>query len=899
MIQLKANSELKEAFGQLIKIMKVNVAWNGVFLIINNNLILPGDVRSMFLNLDNKKLTTNVVEIPLNNSLIEEIADSTMLTNVINIVLYAFGKWGVISGLKVEKDYGQLNNMFHSILQEVKIEPSFRDDNFRFFKDGLQITYEDVIQEVLNLRKKETLGDEEEPNTDGEASSDESNNEHKLGLWHNMRWVTEQNSFKKSGKIEKDTAKSRLGNNFYMVDYECSVCGEKLYMVLYPVNQEFLIETDEARVYLARAYACNTCNCFYTPRPGRLLKEGDVYALKFEDDKRAYGDYMELLGASGTRNANYKFNEYESERNKKKENKPETLEEICSELDSMPEKELSDLKDKMDSGFYEQQEVDTYYQQVEKKLNTKNQQKNNMKQHENHTINQDTNAQPKDKNSRQDFSAKSIDELKAIFSELINGENHLDHDNNETKNEKISMVKKQLLQKLKTKYDAHMEVTERMSPKQLTDLKAKIHSEQVLEEEDKKKYLEQIDKVLYRNEEKLMNQKIEVSKNKTYAEISRVIEEISNGNGSDGMKEEALKTINEIKKIKGKKEVEHLISNMPQEMDKKQYQQFCEKLEQYKEIDIQPYQKILDEKYDIAEKQELENLIKKTANKKDRNSLFRLYNQIKEQNFEQRNAEPFLEKIHDKIYAMDEAAIAKICPDIMGVNFAEGLSVYDKISAGMYLPGLKVNMLEALDKRLTKLKMDENQQLVKKLRREIEENIKEYSKLYFYDSRKIMRGEEESKETSIINRALDTYGKGRNKYEMPILIGDSSFLSNGKEGFVLALEHIFYNSLFSSGTINIMDIESVTANTGILSRGIYVNRKGGKKVRIPNSIHSNEWKAFAGIINDFVNYLQEKPESRNIDYLVKEKHEIKCCFRCGYRYKQGNICPKCGNKANS
>ena len=37
-------------------------------------------------------------------------------------------------------------------------------------------------------------------------------------------------------------------------------------------------------------------------------------------------------------------------------------------------------------------------------------------------------------------------------------------------------------------------------------------------------------------------------------------------------------------------------------------------------------------------------------------------------------------------------------------------------------------------------------------------------------------------------------------------------------------------------------------------------------------------------LNRFIQYLQEKPESRSVEYLAEEKHPVKCCYRCGYVY---------------
>jgi len=53
---------------------------------------------------------------------------------------------------------------------------------------------------------------------------------------------------------------------------------------------------------------------------------------------------------------------------------------------------------------------------------------------------------------------------------------------------------------------------------------------------------------------------------------------------------------------------------------------------------------------------------------------------------------------------------------------------------------------------------------------------------------------------------------------------------------------------------------------------------------------------FLAKLNRFIQYLQEKPESRSVEYLAEEKHPVKCCYRCGYVYEGGNICPKCGRR---
>lgn len=897
MILLKADTESKTVFQRLIKTMGLNVVWNEVFIVINNNLILAGSGRSMMFHFDDKRLTTNIVDIPINEDAMQEMEGSRMLMNSLTLVLYAFGKWGAISGLTVEKDYAQLNQLFRSILKEIDVEPSFRNDNFRFFKEGVQITFEDVIQEILNLEEK---GEAEKQEAE---KGEEEKREYELGLWHNVKWVTETHAYEKAGEEERNQEKPRLGNNFYTVDYKCPGCGERLYMVLYPVNQEFLIETDEENVYIARAYTCSTCRRFYTPRPGKLLQEGDSYVLGFEEDVEAYGDYLELLGASGSREANYKFNEYEWERNRK-DQPPEEPDPLCGDLDAMTTEELSELEEKLETGFYSEREVKKYNIEVDRRLGTRRQREEKIKgrevdpEEEQEFMEGNTSSKSpllRDKEGKaekqeramealRNFSYQSSDELKDMIAEGSRGGIQT-----EVKEEAIKDVKKGLNRRLIAKYDALLKNTEGMSLEQLTLLKSEIRGEQALGEEQISHYLEELEGVLYRKEEKTVRQKAEACKDKSYLEIDRVMGEIERGNSPEHVKESVLEFLREIRTNRGTREAEYLIAHLPVYLDEKQYRQFQEKLEQYQDINRRHYLDLLEKKRDLGEKQEISVLLKR-APKKTREDLLQICGQILEHGFAERNTAPFIEKINDKIYALDKAAIDKICPDLYDITFEQGLEAYEKIEAGIYLPELKENTLGILDKRLTKIKMDECEQLVAKLRNEVEKKIQDTSKLYFYEVR-------EMKRSGRMEKALSTYAAARSKYEFPILICDGAFFPGGKEGFVVTPDHIYYNKLFSAGSIAILEVEGL-AGTKFRSRNLGVYQRGGNCTRLPNPVKSGDRLSFSAVLNDFVDYLQEKPESRSISYMAEETHRVKCCYRCGYTYKGGNICPKCGSKAN-
>ena len=96
----------------------------------------------------------NIIELPIKEDAIIDTEGQPKVWDVINMILYSFGKWGAIKGLRVEKNHEQLNRLFSSVLREINIEPEYNWEHFQFYQDGIRVTYEDVVQAALESEDK-------------------------------------------------------------------------------------------------------------------------------------------------------------------------------------------------------------------------------------------------------------------------------------------------------------------------------------------------------------------------------------------------------------------------------------------------------------------------------------------------------------------------------------------------------------------------------------------------------------------------------------------------------------------------------------------------------------------------------------------------------------------------
>lgn len=674
-------------------------------------------------------------------------------------------------------------------------------------------------------------------------------------------------------------------------------------MIVYPKGQEFRIETQEEGVFLARAYTCNQCHQFFTPKPKKLLSENEVYHLDFEDDQMAYEDYLELLGMTGQRVANSNFNEYESDylkKEAKEEEEPNLF--VFDAYEAMTQEELDELLERLESGFYSNEIVERYRDAIQNEIQKRkdSQRKEATNQALEDEKKESKDKKPKDKEYDPIVSKRKDDKKEEKREKSLLKEGKI-HDKASVEKEETLSISKEKRQQLlafikEEKEDDFNQQITNLPINQLEEIKSFFQVEESLEGEQKNRVLSLMDKALLQRNKEDIQLKVKECEGKSYAQVRDILKEVSRVKMEEADKDEILHSLKQLKERKGKKELEQIISKVPQSFTKKQYEQFKERIDSYEEMDTRLYKKILKDKWDDAQKLDIKEYMKRT-NPRNRTAYLDAYQRLKDQGYDECNVSPVLEQLQKKVFEIDMAAIHKICEEPADLSFEEGLKVYEEISLGEYLPELKEDILTKIDQRLTKLKADECEQLVNKLRKELGGEEKQITRMYFHNVRKMLRNKLADAEDVLIQNAVNSYAKDKEKYEYPILVCDTSYAQNAESGFLLTPNAIYYRSLFEGGRIPVEEIEQIFAKDSILQKGIYLRTKRNT-IKIANSLQKKNLSSISQIIDSFVAYLKEKPESRNISYLTKEVHKVKCCYRCGYVYQEGNICPKCGSKMN-
>ena len=930
MIVLTATPELRLTFEKLIQTMEAPVKWNGLFVVIDNTLILQGDVRSLFFHFDSKKVITNIIDLEIKVQEIVPIENNPYIKNVINMLLYAFGKWGNIKGLTVEKDYAQLGKLFANILGEIDIEPEYTKEHFWFFQRGVRIVYEEVVECALSYKEK-----------DPEIPKEESK-----GLWHKLVWKQTFEEFPVQETTVKERNRNRLGNNFYLTSYVCPVCGNKMHGVVYQAGGEFTIDTNEGRVKIARAYTCGKCCTFYTPRPRRLLIDGDCYIMDFAGDKVAYQDYQELLGKNGGKFCNPNYNMYVDKegfdgkqiagnknvtktqgQSAKVSNQTETDEwilaefrELLEEIDDLPKREFEQFFAKVTEGFFPEKMIEPVEKELWKKHDIRKSGKKTtggikglakLPQVEKAGNERAQSAKGKASSSQAEKDANLPVERKATD----------DFAGDKVTREKVE------------RYKTRLNLFSRLSERQRNELVKQISMDASLPSDIKNELLDTAKEKKKKDNFDKLKEKVTGAKNKNRLVMFRVYEEIDEADLEEKEREKlfeltglSTKEYHEYLKekadmidsrearredesevrhrktsgnsVKGQKDTETNPDSITDREGQKSKPRLLSKQNQQVENSTKKSginRAVINKAADIRE---IETMIRETRSS-SREDLQQLLDNLLAQEFDEEVLEPYVEHVKSQMKRLDEEYLDSLLGDVLKLSSEEGVEIYNEIKDANILPELKANALKQLELRLAKIKTDECELLVQKLQKEMKEaGVKESDRHYYYPAKRVLEKEATEEEVAVIDYAKASYGAGMGLFEYPIWVVDTTLNRSGDKGMFLTPEKIYYSNLTTSYRISVFAIDHISASTGLLNRGLYVHQKNGRKIKLPYTVETAELPKLAEVLDAFVKYLQEKPFSRKEVYLAKENHEEICCFRCGYVYRWADTCPKCGYKAN-
>ncbi len=901
MIVLKSTAELHLVFNKLIKTLSVPVEWNGNFVISGNFLILPGKERSVIFNYDTRRVTTNLSDDKLSRKIPEPISEGSGLINIFNLVLYAFGKWGALKGITVEKDYKKINTLFGAVFGAYGVSADYTEQHCFWYKDGTRISYEDVIQLAIESEHRQP-----EPEEDIEEET---------GLWHSTTWKIDNRSFTFEKLSMAQRRKGRIGHNFYKVGYACPRCGEKLYMASFSGKEKPVIDTVEGRVQLARAFFCPDCVIFYTPLPEAGLEDEEVYYLDFDGDKTAGNDYMEMLGRLGTREVNGDFNKYVDRVND--EGKTTTGQSLNG-IDKGIRDDRRNLNG-IDKGISDD--------------------RRNLNGIDKGIIDERRNLNGIDKGIKDDRRS-----LNGIDKGIIDERRNLNGIDKGIKDDRRSLngIDKGISDDRRNLNGIDKGISD--DRRSLNGIDKGIN--------DDRRNLNGIDKGIKDDRRSLNGVDKGISDDRRSLNGIRKFddedEQISDKTFDNSDKEDVFDTVHEENVLSAatgssgevrtyRKEALHGHSDEKTTVRKRKlgigrlakifksfslFKQFRHKgygKASEEASNEEPYMNaertsasgvipVPDEKTEYigredaashpVQRKKLDELLEKTENT-TRKDFVDLIAKIKAGHFNKDVEKEYVDKLQESIAELDRRRIDEACEGYLDYNGEELERLYNMIEEEEFLPEIKKAALDNVSGRLWKIRNEEAELLVKRIKKNLGENgVSENPALYFYPAREVLEGKEDAHVKEHIGCAVGSYAPGLGEFEYSIIMEDTTKRQNGKRGMFITPDAIYYGNFYTYGHIMAENIERIESSTGFMGRYVVVYLDDGSKVRLSSTVTKDELEGYARTLNDFVAYLKQKPFSRKEKYLAKESHDVICCFRCGYVYKNMKECPKCGYKFN-
>ena len=901
MIVLKSTAELHLVFNKLIKTLSVPVEWNGNFVISGNFLILPGKERSVIFNYDTRRVTTNLSDDKLSRKVPEPIKEGSGLINIFNLVLYAFGKWGALKGITVEKDYKKINTLFGAVFGAYGVSADYTEQHCFWYKDGTRITYEDVIQLAIESEHRQPESEEDI--------------EEETGLWHSTTWKLDNQSFIFEKLPMAQRRKGRIGHNFYKVGYACPHCGEKLYMASFSGREKPVIDTVEGRVQLARAFFCPSCVIFYTPLPEAGLEDEEVYYLDFDGDKTAGNDYMEMLGRLGTREVNGDFNKYVDRVNDEGRT---TTRQSLNGIDKGISDERRSLNG-IDKGISDERRS---LNGIDKGIKDDGRSLNGIDKgikDDRRSLNGIDKGIKDDRRSLNGIDKGISDDrrsLNGIDNGISDDRRSLNGIDKGIKDDRRSLngIDKGIKDDRRSLNGIDKGISDDRSDlngidKGISDDRRSLNGVRKFDDEN-----EQISDKVSGNPDKEDVFDIVHEKAAVMADIDGTGElHTYRKDASHVWCKDAIKSSRRKLRIR-RLAVLFKSFSIVKWFRRKGYGKASEE-----NSDKEPYRNaertsapgavtasdgkagcIVREEAESApaQRRKLDELLEKTGNA-TRKDIVDLLDKVKAGHFDKTVQMEYAGKLQENIAALDRRRIDEACKGYLDYNGEELEKLYSMIEEEEFLPEIKAAALDSVSGRLWKIRNEEAELLVKRIKKSLCENgVSENHALYFYPAMEILEGRADTHVKDHLECAVDSYAPGLGKYEYPVIMEDTTGKQNGKRGMFITPDAIYYGNFYTYGYIMAENIERIGSYTGFMGRYVIVYLDDGSKIRLSSVIAKDELEAYAMTLNDFVIYLKQKPFSRKEKYLAKESHDVICCFRCGYVYKNMKECPKCGYKFN-
>ena len=901
MIILKSTAELHLVFNKLIKTLSVPVEWNGNFVISGNFLILPGKERSVIFNYDTRRVTTNLSDDKLSRKVPEPIKEGSGLINIFNLVLYAFGKWGALKGITVEKDYKKINTLVGAVFGAYGVSADYTEQHCFWYKDGTRITYEDVIQLAIESEHRQPESEEDI--------------EEETGLWHSTTWKLDNQSFIFEKLPMAQRRKGRIGHNFYKVGYACPHCGEKLYMASFSGREKPVIDTVEGRVQLARAFFCPSCVIFYTPLPEAGLEDEEVYYLDFDGDKTAGNDYMEMLGRLGTREVNGDFNKYVDRVNDEGRT---TTRQSLNGIDKGISDERRSLNG-IDKGIKDDRRslngIDKGIKDDRRSLNGID--KGIMD--DRRSLNGIDKGIKDDRRSLNGIDKGISDDrrsLNGIDKGISDDRRSLNGIDKGIKDDRRSLngIDKGISDDRRSLNGIDKGIKDDRSDlngidKGTSDDRRSLNGVRKFDDEN-----EQISDKVSGNPDKedvfdIVHEKAAVMADiDGTGELHTYRKDTSHVRCKDAIKSSRrklrirrlavlFKSFSIVKWFRRKGYGKASEENS----DKEPYRN-AERISAPGAVTASDgksgYNMREEAESAPAQRRKLDELLEKTGNV-TRKDIVDLLDKVKAGHFDKTVQMEYAGKLQEDIAALDRRRIDEACKGYLDYNGEELEKLYSMIEEEEFLPEIKAAALDSVAGRLWKIRNEEAELLVKRIKKSLCENgVSENHALYFYPAMEILEGRADTHVKDHLECAVDSYAPGLGKYEYPVIMEDTTGKQNGKRGMFITPDAIYYGNFYTYGHIMAENIERIGSYTGFMGRYVIVYLDDGSKIRLSSVIAKDELEAYAMTLNDFVIYLKQKPFSRKEKYLAKESHDVICCFRCGYVYKNMKECPKCGYKFN-